>query len=170
MASGAYNKLNSSQAGAIRKLHDYHVFTQGRSLDIVRIHIEEDIWGEGESTVIDLLNTNAIIVFPPGEMPLIRLRELSGGTKPDTAALYFYDILPTEAYFKWNDQIETGDIFFFITPDELGNKMPVIFKVLDQRGSFSSELIWRKFLCAPVTSLNEVPEQAAKKIRELCKG
>ena len=136
---GAYEKINSSQAKAIRKLHDYHVFTQGRQLDIVRVHCEYDAWGESEDTVIDTLCTTAVLNFPPGEMPLIRLRELNGSENVDTSALYFYDILPTEAYFKWEDKIETGDVFFFVTPDEQGNKMPVIFKVLDQKGSFSSE-------------------------------
>lgn len=170
MTGGAYNKINSSQAGAIRKLHDYHVFTQGRQLDIARIHLDTDIWGESEEEVLSVINTNAVIIFPPGEMPLIRLRDLTGQqTKTEVSALYFYDILPTEAYFKWEDEIETGDIFFFVTPDEQGNKMPIIFKVLDQKGSFSSELIWRKFLCAPVTSLSEVPDCVAQQIKKICK-
>ena len=167
---GAYEKINSSQAKAIRKLHDYHVFTQGRQLDIVRIHREFDVWGESDDTVIDTLKTNAVIIFPPGEMPLIRLRELNGSESTDTSALYFYDILPTEAYFKWEDKIETGDVFFFVTPDEQGNNMPVIFKVLDQKGAFSSELIWRKFSCAPITSLHEVDTDIAAAIQEACKG
>ena len=166
---GAYDKINSSQAKAIRKLHDYHVFTQGRQMEIVRIHQEMDAWGESEDTVINTLFTTAVLNFPPGEMPLIRLRELGGSESVDTSALYFYDILPTEAYFKWEDKIETGDIFFFVTPDEQGNKMPVIFKVLDQKGPFSSEPIWRKFLGAPITSLKEVPDEVAQAIQDACK-
>ena len=165
---GAYEKINSSQARAIRRLHDYHVFTQGRQMEIVRIHKDMDIWGESEDTVIDKLHTNAVLNFPPGEMPLIRLRDLNGSENVNSTALYFYDILPTEAYFKWEDEIETGDVFFFVTPDESGNKMPVVFKVLDQRGSFSSELIWRKFMCAPITSLKEVDDATAKAIQDIC--
>ena len=48
--------------------------------------------------------------------------------------------------------------------------MPVIFKVLDQKGSFSSELIWRKFMCAPITSLKEVSDEVAQAIQDACKG
>lgn len=166
---GAYEKINSSQANAIRRLHDYHVFTQGRHLNIVRIHCELDVWGESEDTIIDSLETSAVLNFPPGEMPLIRLRDLSGTADVSTSGLYFYDILPTEAYFKWEDKIENGDVFFFVTPDEQGNKMPVVFKVLDQKGSFSSQLIWRKFMCAPITSLKEVPEEVASTIQKICK-
>ena len=169
MIGGAYNKLNSSQARAIRKLTDFHIFTQGRQLAITRIHIDEDVWGEGSEEVIDRLDTNAIIIFPPGEIPLIRMRDLNG-SKTSSTSMFFYDILPTEAFFKWEDKIENGDVFFFAAPDEDGNKMPVIFKVLDQKGSFSSELIWRKCICAPITSLSEVPETVAKIIREVCKS
>ncbi|MGL5913582.1 MAG: hypothetical protein ACRCZB_05400 [Bacteroidales bacterium] len=101
-------------------------------------------------------------------MPLIRLRELGGSANVDTSALFFYDILPTEAYFKFEDKIETNDIFFCTVDDEYKNKMPVIFKVLDQKGSFSSELIWRKFLCAPITSLSELPDETVKEIYKVC--
>lgn len=43
--------------------------------------------------------------------------------------------------------------------------MPVVFKILDQKGAFSSQLIWRKFLVAPITSIDtEVPKDLAERL------
>ena len=66
--------------------------------------------------------------------------------------------MPTEIYVRWKDEINNGDILYFTAKDENGNKMPVVFKILDQKGAFSSQLIWRKCLAAPITNLDtEIP-------------
>lgn len=66
--------------------------------------------------------------------------------------------------------METGDVLYFFAIDENGNKMPVVFKILGQKGAFSSQLIWRKLLAAPITSLEtEVPEDLAERLLEMVK-
>ena len=70
-----------------------------------------------------------------------------------------------EIYVRWEDKIEVGDVLYLTVLDENGHKMPVIFKVLDQKGAFSSQLIWRKMIAAPVTNIDtEIPEDLAERI------
>jgi len=163
---GAYNKINDWNARAIRKLSDYHVFTQGRRTECTRLTKITDKWGNSDSDTISVSQIQAIFIFPPGEMPLIRLRSGKGAQAQTQATqLFFYDILPVEVYIRWEDEIESGDVIYFYALDEKGNKMPIIFKALDQKGAFSSQLIWRKMLCAPVTNIDtEIPEDLKERL------
>jgi hypothetical protein len=162
----AYNKINDFCSRAIRKLSDYHVFTQGRKTECTRLTKINDVWGNADADTISVSQIQAIFIFPPGEMPLIRLRA-GAGTQAQVQAtgLYFYDILPVEVYVRWEDKIETGDVIYFFAKDENGNKMPIVFKVLDQKGAFSSQLIWRKMICSPITNIDtEIPPDLAERL------
>lgn len=152
----AYDKINNFNAKAIRKLSDYHIFTQGRQSECTRISKQTDVWGNEETFTISVSTVRAIFVFPPGELPLIRIRA-GKGSQAETQAtgLYFYDVLPTEVYIRWEDEIEVGDILYFYATDEKENKIPVVFKILNEKGSFSSQLIWRKMIAAPITNIDE---------------
>jgi len=163
---GSYDRINDYLAPAIRKLSDYHVATQGRRTECTRLTKINDVWGNSDSGTISVSQIQAIFVFPPGEMPLIRLRA-GKGTQAQTQStgLFFYDLLPIEVYIRWEDEIEVGDVLYFVALDEKGNKMPIVFKVLDQKGAFSSQLIWRKMLCAPITNLEtEIPEDLKERL------
>ena len=162
----AYNKINNFTAQAIRKLSDYHVFVNGRKTECTRLTRITDIWGNSDSETISVSQIQAIFIFPPGEMPLIRLRALRGTqSNVQSTNLFFYDILPTEVYVRWEDEIEIGDVIYFYATDEKRNKMPIVFKILDQKGSFSSQLIWRKMLAAPITNIDqEIPSDLAERL------
>jgi hypothetical protein len=59
-------------------------------------------------------------------------------------------------------------VIYFWAGDENGNKMPVVFKILDQKGAFSSQLIWRKYLAAPIINLEtEIPKDLAERLLEM---
>jgi hypothetical protein len=162
----AYNKINNYTSKAIRKLSDYHILTQGRKSECTRLTKIKDTWGNEDSKTISVSTIQAIFVFPPGEMPLIRLRAGKGTqAEVQSSGLFFYDILPTEVYVRWQDRIEDGDVIYFYVLDENGNKMPVVFKILNQKGAFSSQLIWRKMICAPITSIEtEIPADLAERL------
>jgi len=162
----AYDKINNFCARAIRKLSDYSIFTQGRKTECTRLTSVRDIWGNAEPETISVSSIQAIFVFPPGEMPLIRLRAGQGTqSQVQATSLFFYDILPVEVYIRWEDQIEVGDVIYFIALDENQRKMPIVFKILDQKGAFSSQLIWRKMLAAPVTNIDqEIPADLAERL------
>jgi hypothetical protein len=155
----AYNKLNDYVAPAIRKLNDYAIFTQGRKTECARLSRNTDVWGNDNLETISVSQVQAIFIFPPGEMPLIRLRAENGTqAEVQSTGLFFYDILPVEIYVRWGDEINNGDVLYFTALDEHNNKMPVVFKILDQKGAFSSQLIWRKCLAAPITNIEtEIP-------------
>jgi hypothetical protein len=166
MAGCAYNKINNWVAKSIRKLSDYHVFVSGRRTECTRLTRNSDVWGNDESDTISVSSIPIIFNCPPGEMPLIRLRS-NNGTQAEVSStgLFFYDILPTECYARWEDRLENGDVIYFWAGDENGNKMPIVFKILNQKGSFSSQLIWRKFLCAPITNIEtEIPQDLAERL------
>jgi hypothetical protein len=166
MAGNANGKINNYCAPAIRKLNDYFVFTQGRKTECTRLSRNTDVWGNDQLETISVSEVPVIFTFPPGEMPLIRLRA-GGGTqaKVQSTGLFFYDILPIECYTRWEDCLENGDVIYFWAGDENGNKMPVVFKILDQKGAFSSQLIWRKFLAAPITNIEtEIPQDLAERL------
>jgi hypothetical protein len=162
----AYNKINNFCAKSIRKLSDYAVFTQGRRSECTRLSRNTDVWGNDNLETISVSSVPVIFIFPPGEMPLIRLRAGNGTqSEVQSSGLYFYDILPIEVYARWEDRLEPGDVIYFWAGDENGNKMPVVFKILDQKGAFSSQLIWRKFLAAPIVNLEtEVPSDLAERL------
>jgi hypothetical protein len=162
----AYNKINNWTARSIRKLSDYHIFISGRHTECTRLSRNTDVWGNDNLETISVSSIPVIFIFPPGEMPLIRLRAKSGTqAEVQSTGLFFYDILPTECYTRWEDNIEAGDIIYFWAGDENGNKMPVVFKILDQKGAFSSQLIWRKYVAAPITNIEtEIPPDLAERI------
>jgi hypothetical protein len=162
----AYNKINDYLAPSIRKLSDYHVFTQGRRTECTRLTKINDVWGNADSDTISVSQVQAIFVFPPGEMPLIRLRAGKGTqARAQSTGLFFYDILPVEIYVRWEDRLEVGDVLYFFALDENGGKMPIVFKILDQKGAFSSQLIWRKMLAAPICNIDqEIPADLAERL------
>jgi hypothetical protein len=166
MSGDAYNKINNWTARAIRKLSDYHIFVNGRKTECARLTKINDVWGNADAETISVSQVQAVFVFPPGEMPLIRLRAGRGSqAEVQSSGLFFYDILPVEIYVRWEDRVETGDVLCFFSLDENGNKMPVVFKILGQKGAFSSQLIWRKMIAAPITSIDqEIPPDLAERL------
>jgi hypothetical protein len=163
---GAYNKINDWTAKSIRKLSDYHIFIAGRRTECTRLSRNTDIWGNDDLKTISVSSVPIIFIFPPGEMPLIRLRAGKGTqAEVQSSGLFFYDILPIECYTRWEDRLENGDVIYFWAGDENENKMPVVFKILEQKGDFSSQLIWKKYLAAPVTSIDtEIPPDLAERL------
>jgi hypothetical protein len=164
---GMYDKINNSRAGITRKLMDYYIFTKGRQVETTRIGYEADFWGNADAVPLSLEPIIAVVHFPPGELPLLRLREAGGMTEGvGESAVFFYDILPIEAYFQFKDRIEKGDIFYFSILDEAHNKIPIVIKVMDSAGAVTTQLIWRKFFCAPVTGLHELPKEVRGRVLE----
>lgn len=162
-----YDKVNNACAGVTRKLMDYYIFIKGRRVETTRIGVDFDIWGDGDNISLSDDPMNAIIVFPPGELPLLRLREAGGMAEGvGESAVFFYDILPIEAYFQFKDRVEKGDVFYFSIEDESHNKIPIVLKVMDLAGGVTTQVVWRKFMCSPITSLHELPEDVQARVLE----
>lgn len=151
---GIQDYLSRASAKVQRSLFDLNIHVTGRELTGMRFYISEDQYGD-ESTPVPLVSSNitAVVNFPPGEVPLYRFRKAPANTLADTSVddtgIFFYDIIPFEVYTQWKDKIEKGDFLLFKVVDEVGGPMPVLLRVANALGSFHTELIWRKLLCAP---------------------
>jgi hypothetical protein len=164
---GLYDKVNNSRAAVVRKLMDYYIFTKGRQVETTRIGYDADIWGDADAVVLSQEPITAIVLFPPGELPLLRLRSADGMAEgAGESGTFFYDILPIEAYFQFKDRVEKGDVFYFTIEDEAHNRVPIVFKIMDSAGAVTTQLVWRKFFCSPLTSLHELPEEARALVLE----
>jgi hypothetical protein len=93
----AYNRINDCVAKSFRKLSDYHMFTNGRKTECTHLSRNTDIWGNDELSTISVSSVPVIFIFPPGEMPFIRLRA-GNGTQAEAqdTGLFLYGILPIE--------------------------------------------------------------------------
>jgi hypothetical protein len=164
---GMYDKVNNSRAGVVRKLMDYHVSVRGRKVEMIRIGVDADFWGNADLNPLSENTITAIVNFPPGELPLLRLRGAQGMAEGVTrSGTFFYDILPIEAFFSFKDRIERHDVFYFTVADEAQNPMPIVLKVMDSVGGVTTQLVWRKFMCSPITGLQELPEDVQARLLE----
>ncbi len=151
---GIQDYLNNASAKVQRELFDLNIRVTGRELTGIRFYVTEDQYGD-EETPVPLVSSDitAIVNFPPGEVPLYRFRKSPVGDRSDTnvddSGIFFYDIIPFEVYTQWKDKIEKGDFILFKVLDEVGGPMPILLRVANALGSFHTELIWRKLLCAP---------------------
>jgi hypothetical protein len=160
IAGSFYEKMENWGAGQRRRLFDHSLFMKGRKLQGVRLYRQMDKWGNAKEEVISTDEINAVVSFPGGEMPMMRLRGGKGQTESaGETGTFFYDILPIEIFFPWETKMEEGDIVFFTVGDEMGNQLPLMFRILVSVGSITTQVVWRKWNAAPLTSLDEVPEQ-----------
>jgi len=165
---GMYDKINGSQVGVQRKLFDYSVQTNGRTVEMTRISVDSDIWGNEDRTPLSQDVITAVVHFPPGELPILRFRE-AGSESVANSSLFFYDVLPVEVYFQFKDRVEKDDIFYFTVDDETDKKLPIILKVAELAGAVTTAVIWKKYLCTPVTGLHELEKEVADRVLEKIK-
>lgn len=149
------NKLSRSQANLKRKLFDNNVRLMGVESNVIRFHIEEDFYGDETISIISQNNMEIIIIYP-GEVPLSRFRYDQSNNNDagvDETNVFFFDILPIDAYVKWSDEIEKGDFIFHNLYDEKNNKIKILFRVAEVLGSFTTDITWRKVFLAPYNGI-----------------
>ncbi len=147
--SSYQDKLATASSKIRRKLFDHSVQMKGREVEVTRFFVEEDIYADEVQTKISQSSITAIIVYPPGEVPLQRFRGSATSPAVDDSGTFFFDILPIEVYTRWTDRIEMGDYLFQIVKDENGDKIGILLKVSNMFGSWDTEIIWRKAWAAP---------------------
>jgi hypothetical protein len=160
--SSYQDKLASASARVRRKLFDHSVLMKGRQVNVTRFYITEDIYADEQVTKISSSNVVAIIVYPPGEIPLQRFRTSDNTEKVDDTGTFFFDVLPIEIYTRWADNIEIGDLVLHVIKDENGKKMGILLKISNMFGAWDTELVWRKGWAAPFSG--DVPEDVQASI------
>lgn len=144
-----YDSLTNSGLRVKRRLFDSAVERLGRTVKVIRIQYREDMYQD--ITDIHELSTNevsAIINFTE-EIPLNRYR-YEGTDHVEDTRTFFFDVLPIEVYTRLEDTLELRDLLFFWLTDENSNKIPMLLQVTETLGRFSTGLIWKRSLCAPV--------------------
>lgn len=145
---GIQESILRKTANAQRALFNHKIQVVGRQLYLVRIGTKRDMYHDiVEESVIEENKITAALYYPT-EFPISRYR-VDGDTDIEQTRTHFFEILPIEAYFQFKDKIERDDLLFHIMWDEWGNKVPMVLRVTESLGRFSTDLVWRKYYCAP---------------------
>lgn len=138
-----------------QKLFDEAIHTTGRTTDCLKISYIEDIFqNREEEAVLNYEDIIATIIYP-SEVPIDRYR-LDGTVTISETRTFFFDVLPIEVYTKFQYQLEKDDYLFHYFVDEHQNKVPMLLQVTETFGRFSTDLVWRKYYCAPKNG--DIPE------------
>ena len=131
-----------------RSLFNNKINVVGREIDVIRIGTQRDMYQNIlQETIISENNLVASLHYPT-EFPINRYRADAAEQVEETRT-YFFDLLPIEAYFKFSDKVERDDLLFHVIWDENDNAIPVVLRVTESLGRFSTDLVWRKYYCAP---------------------
>lgn len=158
MASSLQSKLAKIQAKLKRKLSDNHLNNVGYDHKLLRITKTEDKY---KNETIDYTSYDFItgyIEFPNNKVPIFTTANFVSGTS-------IYDLLPTKAYFKFEDNVQVDDIIiwkYLLNPDTEEYKV-LVYTVVEHIGSFSNTLLYQEFNIAPhVLDMEAFPEIKAE--------
>lgn len=121
----------------------------GIQVNVVHIKVNSDFHKNDDVTLIDQKVITAVI-DTPGEIPLFRDRSDSMDSVVDSnSGVFLFDIIPTDLYTKWQDNVERNDLLIQFYSDENGKRAYITWQVSEVVGEFRSSLIWKKALIAP---------------------
>lgn len=144
-----FDSLTKANQKIKKRLFDSNIKKLGRTIKVVRIQYQEDMYKD--LTDVEALSSNeisAIINFNE-EMPLNRFR-LDGTDHIEDTRTFFFDLVPIEIFTRFEDQLELRDLLFFWFTDENANKIPMLLQITEVFGRFESSLIYKKAYAAPV--------------------
>jgi len=144
------DKIAKSQIQARLKLRDYKISQIGIESVVVRLKVEENIYGDETVEIIDSDKITVNLIFPD-DLPYTRLREDVTSAVAQPEALYFYDVLPIEGFAAHEDNVEKGDILIHIIHDGRSAKdLYLVLRVSELLGTVQAGYITgRKFNCSP---------------------
>lgn len=147
---GFQNKIQKKIANSQRKYFDIYLQHIGDEEEFISISMEEDRWNNTEYTLKAQGKRYGYIDFPGNEVPLT---DLTGTNEPETKAFHLYDVLPTEGYFRFQDNIKRKDIIikpYEIVQGEIYKVLMLQFTDVVAR-STSAGVVWQKWNLAPPT-------------------
>lgn len=145
------DKIIKSQIGAMHTLRDYKTSQMGFTGQVIRLKVEENMYGD-ES--IEIINDDIVTlsIALPDEIPQTRMRSDVTQALATTESWFFYDVLPIEGYAAYEDNIEKGDLLIIKIFDNKTDSTPfyLVLRVSDIIGTVSLRYMTsRKFYCAP---------------------
>jgi len=143
-----FQSISDKSAQLKRRLIDENIRKMGREMKILRIQGVEDIFQDMSDVKQLSKDVITMILKFPTEIPLDRYRADRDESVEDTR-VFFFDLLPIEAFAKFSDHVEKRDLLFFYLEDEMRNKIPFLLQVTEVLGSFSTSLVYKKLYLAP---------------------
>lgn len=148
------DKISFTFNNWIKKVHDHKIFVNGYEAQVIRLKLEENMYGD--TTQLDIISHNKIplILDLPDEIPLDRLRPDVVTEAAKTQNVFLFDILPIRGYAQFDDNVEKEDylIHKMYVDDRVSGSTPyyLILKVSEVLGSINIKHLTRKmFDCAP---------------------
>ena len=148
-------KLAKKTSPFIRKVSDFHIEQLGTEIELTRVTIVEDKYHDKEFTISSSGKVTGIINYPDSEMPI--LFNSTDNTNNSTT-IHMYDLLPIEGFFKFENNLNKGDILLQkIKVNPTGditvssNFRIMMLQVVDVIGKASLEVTYLKYHLAPIT-------------------
>jgi hypothetical protein len=157
--------LDAHYAKLKRKIFNYKVETLGQEMEVFKldstIRQTRGIEVGSESSFFD--GTITVRINWPGEIPIDRVRYSGADDRVENTNPFFFEILPTEIFTKFDDHVKTGDLLVFRFYDEGRNHFHVILKIEETVGSFRQHLVWTKHQCSIFN--DQLPQFVMEKLR-----
>jgi len=156
------NSLSKASTKVRRRLFDENVKRKGRTVQGLKISIKEDMFQNQETEAVLADEEITVVINFPDDIPLDRVR-LDGSSAVSQTRTFFFDILPMEVFSEFSDKLETNDYIFFYFLDEENNMIPMIIKISETFGRFTTDMIWKKHYAA--FSNGDVPPEIINLIK-----
>jgi hypothetical protein len=145
------DKIIKSQIGATHRLRDYKTSQMGFEGQVIRLKVEENMYGD-ES--IQIINDDVITlsIALPDEIPQTRMRSDVTQAIAETQSWFLYDVLPIEGFAAHDDNVEKGDLLIIKIFDSKSDPTPfyLVLRVSEIIGTVSLRYMTsRKFYCSP---------------------
>jgi hypothetical protein len=140
------SRLSKKQSKLKRRLWDNNLNNVGYSFKMLKLRIQEDMYQDENVEYIKFSFLTGLIQFPNNRVPLFTTENYDKGVS-------VYDLLPTKAYFKFEDNVEKGDLLilkYILNPDTSDYKL-LVYQIVEHIGSFSNVLIFQEYNVAPFT-------------------
>lgn len=155
--SSLQSRLRYRTALLKRKLFDNQVKQTGDTIQLVRLTIEEDIYGNRGYVATSQEIITGIVSIPSNEVLLWE----NTNNPAEGSGIGIYDILPIEAWFQLDTNVQKGDIIilkYLLDPRTKDFKL-IPLQVVNKVGRIANALVWTKWILAPYTlNLEDFPE------------
>lgn len=153
---GIQDKLSRASIRRKRKLYDNEISQVGYERLAVRLHVEKDMYGDETITLESAQKIIAIISYP-GDFPIFTDRDAAG--RSEAIGSFIYDFLPIEGYFRFEDNVQPGDIIVMRLYDSSSDGFIQAFRITEVVGNTGLAVVSKRYSLAPYNlDITQYPE------------
>lgn len=141
---GIQDKIGRAGLSRKRKLYDLNLTLTGYETLAIRLHVEENRYGD---ETVNLESAQKIIakIEYPGGIPLFQ--DPNGNN--ESVGSFVYDFLPITGYFRFEDDIWPGDILVMRVFNEKNEGFIQAFRISEITGNSGLGVVSREYNLAP---------------------